>query len=297
MVGPESLSVSREPGVISLAFEDVLRRANAARSSRRFRLRFSALEVYNEQCNDLLAPERANLKLYETAGSGVHVSGLSEWDVSSSGELEDLLRAAERQRHVGATASNDRSSRSHLLCTLNVDSWAREPSEEDADDAEDDDEQPSGGAADVLSSTLQLVDLAGSERRQTHLHEGQQVEGASINKSLLTLSTIIHRLAELSDSNKGPGSSLLPPPLRAICPFVTRSSRGCCSRALAVRRTLSSSRRSVRRPAASTSHSRPYALPCVHAVLPTRQRAAQAARRMPRCSPKCRPRLSHSRSS
>ena len=219
MVGPESLSVSREPGVISLAFEDVLRRANAARSSRRFRLRFSALEVYNEQCNDLLAPERANLKLYETAGSGVHVSGLSEWDVSSSGELEDLLRAAERQRHVGATASNDRSSRSHLLCTLNVDSWAREPSEEDADDAEDDDEQPSGGAADVLSSTLQLVDLAGSERRQTHLHEGQQVEGASINKSLLTLSTIIHRLAELSDSSKGPGSSLLPPPAPGHLPF------------------------------------------------------------------------------
>jgi centromeric protein E len=224
-------------GVVSLAVRDVVRLANEARG-RRHRLRASFLEVYNEQCNDLLAPERRNLKLYERAG-GVLVSGLSEWDVQAEpGGLDALLRTAERQRHVGSTYSNERSSRSHLLCTVTVDSWAREEEEEDDDDDDDDDEGEgeeeeefgkgtadrekrqrrrrrqhasaaigaSGGSAAVLTSTLQLVDLAGSEKRHTDStssrssmqYAQQGHEGARINKSLLTLSTIIHRLAETS---------------------------------------------------------------------------------------------------
>ena len=188
---------ANERGIISLALDDVLRRADAAHESRRHRLRCSFLEIYNEQCNDLLAPERgSNLRLFEKP-DGVLVAGLSEWEVGESGRLEALLRAAERQRHVGSTHSNERSSRSHLLCTLHVDSWAREP-EGDPDDDAVAAATAAGGTADaeVLSSTLQLVDLAGSERRVA-ASEHQGHEGSAINKSLLTLSTIIHRLSEI----------------------------------------------------------------------------------------------------
>ena len=181
-----------ERGVVSLAVEDLLHRVTELEATRRFRLRASCLEVYNETCNDLLSPERTNLKLFEKA-DGVLVPGLSEWDVASTADMDGLLRAAEQQRHTGSTASNDRSSRSHLLCTLTVDSWAREDAEDVAG---------AGGVllrttnAAVLSSTLQLVDLAGSERRQATASEAQSHEGGAINKSLLTLSTIIHRLSE-----------------------------------------------------------------------------------------------------
>jgi len=192
-----------EPGLITLAIQDVLRQVGGdARGARRYRLRLSCLEVYNEQCNDLLAPERSNLKLFEKAG-GVLVQGLSEYEFGMGALEEDLdalavlLRAAERQRHVGATSANDRSSRSHLVCCLTVDSWEGGGGDE--------------SAACARQSTLQLVDLAGSERRQTSSggDASQGVEGATINKSLLALSTIIHRLSDLARSELGVARSEL----------------------------------------------------------------------------------------
>ena len=52
-----------------------------------------------------------------------------------------------------------------------------------------------GGA--VWVSTLTLVDLAGSERMAKTGAEGLRAkEGASINKSLLTLGTVINKLSE-----------------------------------------------------------------------------------------------------
>lgn len=65
------------PGLITLAIEDVLRGVGEHSKDRTFKIRLSCLEIYNEMVNDLLAPERANLKLYERSG-GVLVSGLSE---------------------------------------------------------------------------------------------------------------------------------------------------------------------------------------------------------------------------
>lgn len=56
-------------------------------------------------------------------------------------------------------------------------------------------ESEDGGA--VWVSTLTLVDLAGSERIAKTGAEGLRMkEGASINKSLLTLGTVINKLSE-----------------------------------------------------------------------------------------------------
>ena len=56
-------------------------------------------------------------------------------------------------------------------------------------------ESEDGGA--VWVSTLTLVDLAGSERISKTGAEGLRMkEGASINKSLLTLGTVINKLSE-----------------------------------------------------------------------------------------------------
>ena len=56
-------------------------------------------------------------------------------------------------------------------------------------------EREEGGA--VWVSTLTLVDLAGSERVSKTGAEGLRMkEGASINKSLLTLGTVINKLSE-----------------------------------------------------------------------------------------------------
>lgn len=52
-------------------------------------------------------------------------------------------------------------------------------------------------AAAILVSTLTLVDLAGSERVAKTGAEGIRMkEGTAINKSLLTLGTVINKLSE-----------------------------------------------------------------------------------------------------
>ena len=46
--------------------------------------------------------------------------GLSEVPISTEGQLWDAMRLAEEERRVGSTASNDRSSRSHAIFSINV---------------------------------------------------------------------------------------------------------------------------------------------------------------------------------
>lgn len=91
-----------------------------------------------------------------------------------------LLGRGETLRHIGATNMNDKSSRAHTVFRLAIESRARR--------------DPSAPAR---HSTMSLVDLAGSENSKMTGSTGErQLEGRSINQSLLALSTIIQRLSE-----------------------------------------------------------------------------------------------------
>ena len=90
-----------------------------------------------------------------------------------------LLQSGEAYRHVGATDMNDKSSRAHTLFKLIIESKLAESSSA------------------VKVSTLNLIDLAGSENAKMTNSKGERAREAKfINQSLLTLSTIIHRLSE-----------------------------------------------------------------------------------------------------
>ena len=89
------------------------------------------------------------------------------------------------QRQVGETMLNDNSSRSHQIIRLSVESC---PSMEEGMVA-------GAGGSHVLMSVLNFVDLAGSERASQTLAEGARLkEGGHINRSLLTLGTVIRKL-------------------------------------------------------------------------------------------------------
>lgn len=219
------------PGIMVLAAGDVLSRVSLARrrtsaglhasigdlteSGGSISVRASCCEVYNEQCNDLLS-SGSNLRLYEQAigtGPGVIVADLSSHAVASLEDVARLLHAAEAKRRVGSTRANDRSSRSHLLFSLSVHVDGEPPP--GADPAASFCTSPRGrrtslGGAHACADgvpksgrclgTLQLVDLAGSERVHGTRGEEQREESAHINRSLLTLGTIISRLSERSFS-------------------------------------------------------------------------------------------------
>eukprot|EP01087_Luapelamoeba_hula_P022744 TRINITY_DN8230_c0_g1_i2.p1 TRINITY_DN8230_c0_g1~~TRINITY_DN8230_c0_g1_i2.p1 ORF type:complete len:716 (+),score=133.91 TRINITY_DN8230_c0_g1_i2:101-2248(+) len=166
------------PGIIPLAIQDVFSYIKQT-PEREFLLRVSYMEIYNEIINDLLSPQNTNLKIHENTEDGVYVAKLKEEIVLSPGQVMSIIAAGEAHRHVGATNFNEMSSRSHTIFRMVIES-----------------KPLSARGGPVRVSTLNLIDLAGSERACPSGKGLRTLEGGFINKSLLTLSTVISRLSE-----------------------------------------------------------------------------------------------------
>ncbi|GAB2291768.1 Kinesin-like protein KIN-7D, mitochondrial [Dionaea muscipula] len=165
------------PGIIPLAIKDVFSIIQDT-PGREFLLRVSYLEIYNEVINDLLDPTGQNLRVREDA-QGTYVEGIKEEVVLSPGHVLSFIAAGEEHRHVGSNNFNLLSSRSHTIFTLMIESSVH------GDDYDG-----------VIFSQLNLIDLAGSESSKTETTGLRRKEGSYINKSLLTLGTVIGKLSE-----------------------------------------------------------------------------------------------------
>ncbi|KAI1435346.1 kinesin-domain-containing protein [Xylaria sp. CBS 124048] len=186
------------PGVIPLAITDIFSYIRET-PSREFLLRVSYLEIYNERIHDLLSMPTANtngtggaqeeIKLREDSKRGVYATPLKEEIVQSPTQLLRVIARGDQARRTASTQFNARSSRSHAVVQIVVESRERMP----------------GGSGEgskrlalvpggVRVSTLSLIDLAGSEKAAETKERRQ--EGSHINKSLLTLGTVISKLSE-----------------------------------------------------------------------------------------------------
>ena len=158
----------------------------------KYRVEVSYLEIYNERVKDLLQKGSThNLKVREHPTTGPYVQDLSKHLV---GEYRDILRLMEQGNDLRTTAStnmNDTSSRSHAIFTI---TFAQAGYLE--------------GMPHETESKIHLVDLAGSERANATGASGQRLkEGAHINKSLVTLGSVISALAEASSQKASSSSS------------------------------------------------------------------------------------------
>ncbi|KAL8259817.1 hypothetical protein R6Q59_027770 [Mikania micrantha] len=169
----------RSPGIIPFAVKDAFNIIQET-PNREFLLRISYLEIYNEVVNDLLNPAGQNLRIREDS-QGAFVEGISEEVVLSPAHVLSLIAAGEEHRHVGSTSFNLLSSRSHTIFTLTIES---SPCGEDGEDGT------------VNFSQLNLVDLAGSESSEAETTSVHRKEGSYINKSLLSLGTVISKLTD-----------------------------------------------------------------------------------------------------
>ncbi|XP_038110774.1 kinesin-like protein Klp98A isoform X1 [Culex quinquefasciatus] len=147
-----------------------------------YKTQCSYLEIYNERVKDLLGPSSAGhgLRVREHRTLGPYVENLSQHPVSDYGEIQNCMVQGNNQRTTASTNMNDTSSRSHAIFTITF-VQARYL-----------DDMPS-----ETVSKIHLVDLAGSERANATGATGQRLkEGAHINKSLVTLGSVISALAE-----------------------------------------------------------------------------------------------------
>ncbi|RUS30322.1 P-loop containing nucleoside triphosphate hydrolase protein [Jimgerdemannia flammicorona] len=186
--------IDEQPGVIPQAVDDVFTYIREA-PNREFLLRVSYLEIYNETIRDLLAPEVQDLRIHEDKKRGVYVSPQKEEIVTTPKQVMKIIQKGEANRHVSTTDYNLHSSRSHTIFQLVVESRERGTSGIGSPlrlSRTPGIKKDHGGS--VRISQLNLIDLAGSEKAATALD--RRKEGAYINKSLLTLGTVISKLTE-----------------------------------------------------------------------------------------------------
>ena len=135
---------------------------------------------------DLLAPKEdigvkaKPLSIIDDSRGGVAVKNLTMHTCDSEGDALNMLFEGELNRCYDAHELNDRSSRSHCIYTMYIESRSRVESTEK-----------------IVYSKLQLVDLAGSERtKKTGTHGTQLTEARYINKSLTFLEQVVLALSD-----------------------------------------------------------------------------------------------------
>ncbi|VDN60247.1 unnamed protein product [Dracunculus medinensis] len=171
-----------EDGIIQMAIRSIFD-AIASRSTSRYLLRISFIELYNEKVRDLLVDNSKDLSVKEIKEQTV-IQGIKEEVITSDTSADYLIRMAYDRRVVGETTSNQRSSRSHVIIRLIIESH----------------DALLGESSVSYISHLNIVDLAGSENSNcVSCQKERIVEGASINRSLLALLRVIQQLSDKCD--------------------------------------------------------------------------------------------------
>ena len=187
----EGLESLESLGVNYRALDDVFRVVRAREPVAEHVVTVSVLEIYNEECRDLLA-QRGGTKI-DVAGFGATNAGserarnraaadnVPDAVARVARDADDVfaaMREGEANRSVGATAMNARSSRSHSVVIVRVGAVSRETRAR-------------------TRGALYLVDLAGSERVARSEASGDRLkEARHINKSLSALGDVVAALQE-----------------------------------------------------------------------------------------------------
>ncbi|XP_023549756.1 kinesin-like protein KIN-14J isoform X1 [Cucurbita pepo subsp. pepo] len=180
MSGPD-VSLKAEWGVNYRALNDLFEISQTRKGSISYEIGVQMVEIYNEQVRDLLStgglPKRLGI-WNTTQPNGLAVPDACMNYVRSTSDVLDLMKIGLANRTVGATALNERSSRSHSVLTIHVRGVDLET------DA-------------ILRGSLHLIDLAGSERVDRSEATGDRLKEAQhINKSLSALGDVIFALAQ-----------------------------------------------------------------------------------------------------
>ncbi|XP_058191331.1 kinesin-like protein KIN-14I [Rhododendron vialii] len=179
MTGPKELT-QESVGVNYRALSDLFLISEQRKETISYEISVQMIEIYNEQVRDLLVTDGLNkrLEIRNSSQNGVNVPEANLVPVSSTSDVIKLMNLGQKNRAVGATSMNDRSSRSHSCLTVHVQGR----------------ELASGT---TLRGSMHLVDLAGSERVDKSEVVGDRLKEAQhINKSLSALGDVISSLSQ-----------------------------------------------------------------------------------------------------
>ncbi|CAH2019406.1 unnamed protein product [Acanthoscelides obtectus] len=167
-----------DPGLFQLVSNQLFQHV-ADQVDKRYLIRCSYIEIYNEKINDLLDKSNQGLTIREDIKGNVLLDA-REPVVDNVDKVMENMMQGNKIRRVAATRMNERSSRSHTIFRIILES--KDANQKDGP---------------VHISYLNLMDLAGSERVSLTKAAGERLkEGANINKSLSVLGNVIRQLSE-----------------------------------------------------------------------------------------------------
>ena len=168
-------------GIIPNAFSHIFGFIKTEGEAKKFFLRCSFVEIYNEEVRDLLGNKDKKLDIREDPKKGTFLRDLTYITIKNPTDIDKSLERGNKNRHVGQTSMNDQSSRSHSLFTVYLEI----------------EEKGDNNQSRIKSGKLNLVDLAGSERVGKTNATGQTFdEGKKINLSLTALGSVIDALSQ-----------------------------------------------------------------------------------------------------
>ncbi|KAL8227950.1 hypothetical protein R6Q57_015534 [Mikania cordata] len=184
MTGPDVFT-TETMGVNYRSLNDLFDIQQQRKNMIAYEVRVQMLEIYNEMVRDLLSSDGANKKypFYKIrlgTQEGINVPDAALIPVSKTDDVIRLMNLGHKNRAVGSTAMNQRSSRSHSCLTVHVNG-----------------KDLTTGS--TVRGCMHLVDLAGSERADKTEATGDRLKEATfINKSLSALGDVIASLAQKS---------------------------------------------------------------------------------------------------
>ena len=183
MVGNEE-----NPGIMPLTLNELFKKILLFKN-REYIIKLWYIEIYNENIRDLLVSNRPSneyLELREDPNKGIIVNNVTEIVTNSSQDILNILKIGNKNRTTEETNANETSSRSHAILQIIV------SYKDKSDNLKHNTE--------IKYGKLNLIDLAGSERASMTKNKGLRlIEGANINKSLLTLGNCINALFDKSE--------------------------------------------------------------------------------------------------
>ncbi|XP_035709051.1 kinesin-like protein KIN-14I isoform X2 [Folsomia candida] len=167
------------PGIAPRTFSEIFSIAKETSHSYETTVSFYVLELYNDKLIDLLNPNGTDcdrLEIRKDRRGTVWVAGARVLPAEDSVSLNQCFKQALNSRHTACTRMNERSSRSHLIIGLVIESTSKV-----------------NGT--VLRGKISLVDLAGSERTgKSGVSADTLREANAINKSLSAFGDVINAL-------------------------------------------------------------------------------------------------------
>ncbi|KAL1549765.1 kinesin-like protein KIN-14G [Salvia divinorum] len=173
MTGPQQLS-PESLGVNFRALSDLFFISQQRKDSMSYAVFVQMIEIYNEQVRDLLVSD----EIRNSSQNGINVPNANIVPVSSTSDVINLMNIGLKNRAVGSTSMNERSSRSHSCVTVHV-------------------QGRNLTSGSITFGIMHLVDLAGSERADKTDAVGDRLKEAQhINRSLSALGDVIASLAQ-----------------------------------------------------------------------------------------------------